>query len=80
MEAEFSEDEKWSDDGTDRNVAPGENKLNEPFPGNSPGEESLMMRPMYKSPTIKTNSDGPPPTISPRSTRRLMLQTELTSS
>jgi hypothetical protein len=54
---------------------------NGPSTGNSPQEEGLMMRQATRSkPIIQTTSNNMhPPAMSPRTTRRLMLQSELTS-
>lgn len=56
---------------------------NGPSTGNSPQEDSvLMMRPQVprSKPIIMTTSNVHPPALSPRTTRRNMLQTELTQS
>ncbi|KAF1953253.1 DUF1752-domain-containing protein [Byssothecium circinans] len=56
---------------------------NGPSTGNSPQEDSgLMMRPQVprSKPIIMTTSNVHPPMLSPRTTRRNMLQTELTQS
>lgn len=55
---------------------------NGPSTGNSPQEEGLMMRQQASrsKPIIMTTSNVHPPAMSPRTTRRLMLQSELTSS
>jgi len=56
---------------------------NGPSTGNSPQEDSgLMMRTQVprSKPIIMTTSNVHPPTLSPRTTRRNMLQTELTES
>ncbi|KAF1969994.1 DUF1752-domain-containing protein [Bimuria novae-zelandiae CBS 107.79] len=56
---------------------------NGPSTGNSPQEDSsLMMRPQASrsKPIIMTTSNVHPPALSPRTTRRNMLQTELTAS
>ncbi|KAF2025573.1 DUF1752-domain-containing protein [Setomelanomma holmii] len=55
---------------------------NGPSTGNSPQEEGLMMRAQVSrsKPIIMTTSNVHPPAMSPRTTRRLMLQQELTSS
>lgn len=56
---------------------------NGPSTGNSPQEDSgLMMRPQASraKPIIMTTSNVPPPAMSPKTTRRLMLQSELTGS
>ncbi|OAK96669.1 DUF1752-domain-containing protein [Phaeosphaeriaceae sp. SRC1lsM3a] len=53
---------------------------NGPSTGNSPQEEGLMMRQSKPKPIIMTTSNVHPPAMSPRTTRRLMLQSELTSS
>lgn len=56
---------------------------NGPSTGNSPQEDSgLMMRPQAtrSKPIIMTTSNVHPPALSPRTTRRNMLQTELTQS
>ncbi|KAF2117421.1 hypothetical protein BDV96DRAFT_598322 [Lophiotrema nucula] len=56
---------------------------NGPSTGNSPQEDSgLMMRPQASraKPIIMTTSNVHPPMLSPRTTRRNMLQTELTQS
>ncbi|KAF1911940.1 hypothetical protein BDU57DRAFT_523202 [Ampelomyces quisqualis] len=53
---------------------------NGPSTGNSPQEEGLMMRPSKPKPIIMTTSNVHPPAMSPRTTRRMMLQSELTSS
>ncbi|KAF2713958.1 DUF1752-domain-containing protein [Pleomassaria siparia CBS 279.74] len=56
---------------------------NGPSTGNSPQEDGgLMMRPQatHSKPIIMTTSNMHPPTLSPRTTRRNMLQTELTQS
>jgi hypothetical protein len=56
---------------------------NGPSTGSSPQEESgLMMRPQAPrtQPIIMTTSNVHPPMLSPRTTRRNMLQTELTQS
>ncbi|KAF1993905.1 DUF1752-domain-containing protein [Amniculicola lignicola CBS 123094] len=55
---------------------------NGPSTGNSPQEDSgLMMRQVPRSkPIIMTTSNVHPPALSPRTTRRNMLQTELTQS
>ncbi|KAF2741872.1 DUF1752-domain-containing protein [Sporormia fimetaria CBS 119925] len=57
--------------------------LNGPSTGSSPHEDSgLMMRPQVprSRPIIMTTSNMHPPALSPRTTRRNMLQTELTQS
>lgn len=57
--------------------------LNGPSTGNSPQEDSgLMMRQQVprSKPIIMTTSNVHPPMLSPRTTRRNMLQTELTQS
>jgi hypothetical protein len=56
------------------------NTPNGPSTGNSPQEEGLMMRPSKPKPIIMTTSNVHPPAMSPRTTRRMMLQSELTSS
>lgn len=55
---------------------------NGPSTGTSPQEEGLMMRAQASrsKPIIMTTSNVHPPAMSPRTTRRLMLQQELTSS
>jgi hypothetical protein len=53
---------------------------NGPSTGNSPQEEGLMMRPSKPKPIILTTSNVHPPPMSPRTTRRMMLSSELTSS
>jgi hypothetical protein len=56
---------------------------NGPSSGNSPQEDSgLMMRPQASraKPIIMTTSNLHPPALSPKTTRRNMMQTELTSS
>ncbi|KAJ4376345.1 hypothetical protein N0V83_001628 [Neocucurbitaria cava] len=56
---------------------------NGPSTGNSPQEDSgLMMRPQATraKPIIMTTSNVHPPAMSPKTTRRLMLQSELTGS
>lgn len=56
---------------------------NGPSTGNSPQEDQgLMMRPQVprSKPIIMTTSNVHPPALSPRTTRRNMLQTELTQS
>ncbi|KAL5114319.1 hypothetical protein ACEQ8H_007794 [Pleosporales sp. CAS-2024a] len=54
---------------------------NGPSTGNSPQEDGLMMRqPTRAKPIIQTTSNHYPPAMSPRTTRRAMLQSELTSS
>lgn len=56
---------------------------NGPSTGNSPQEDSgLMMRPQASraKPIIMTTSNVHPPAMSPKTTRRLMLQSELTGS
>ncbi|KAH8695809.1 hypothetical protein GQ44DRAFT_634561 [Phaeosphaeriaceae sp. PMI808] len=55
---------------------------NGPSTGNSPQEEGLMMRQQASrsKPIIMTTSNVHPPAMSPRTTRRMMLQSELTSS
>lgn len=56
---------------------------NGPSTGNSPQEDAgLMMRPQASrsKPIIMTTSNVHPPALSPRTTRRNMLQTELTAS
>lgn len=56
---------------------------NGPSIGNSPQEDSgLMMRPQASraKPIIMTTSNVHPPALSPRTTRRLMLQNELSGS
>jgi hypothetical protein len=54
---------------------------NGPSTGNSPQEEGLMMRQLSKpKPIIQTTSNQFPPAMSPRSTRRNMMQQELTGS
>ena len=56
---------------------------NGPSTGNSPQEDAgLMMRPQVprSKPIIMTTSNVHPPALSPRTTRRNMLQTELTAS
>lgn len=55
---------------------------NGPSTGNSPQEEGLMMRAQSRpKPIIMTTSNtSHPPAMSPRTTRRQMLQTELTGS
>jgi hypothetical protein len=54
---------------------------NGPSTGTSPQDEGLMMRSSSKAkPIIMTTSNVHPPAMSPRTTRRLMLQSELTSS
>ena len=56
---------------------------NGPSTGTSPQEDSvLMMRPQatHSKPIIMTTSNVHPPALSPRTTRRNMLQTELTQS
>jgi hypothetical protein len=56
---------------------------NGPSIGNSPQEDGLMMRTSTKQkpkPIIMTTSNVHPPAMSPRTTRRLMLTQELTSS
>jgi hypothetical protein len=55
---------------------------NGPSIGNSPQEDGLMMRPSKQKPKpiIMTTSNVHPPAMSPRTTRRLMLTQELTSS
>ncbi|KAF2634145.1 DUF1752-domain-containing protein [Massarina eburnea CBS 473.64] len=54
---------------------------NGPSTGSSPQEDSpLMMKPTRSKPIIMTTSNVHPPMLSPRTTRRNMLQTELTQS
>jgi hypothetical protein len=55
---------------------------NGPSIGNSPQGDGLMMHPTKPKPKsiIKTTSSVHPPAMSPRTTRRLMLTQELTSS
>jgi hypothetical protein len=53
---------------------------NGPSTGNSPQEEGLMMRQSKPKPIIMTTSNVHPPAMSPRTTRRMMLSSELTSS
>ncbi|KAH5034580.1 hypothetical protein HBI75_088400 [Parastagonospora nodorum] len=54
---------------------------NGPSCGNSPQEEGLMMRSQSRAkPIIQTTSNNYTPAMSPRTTRRAMLQSELTSS
>jgi hypothetical protein len=53
---------------------------NGPSTGNSPQEEGLMMRQSKPKPIIMTTSNVHPPAMSPRTTRRMMLQSELTGS
>jgi hypothetical protein len=54
---------------------------NGPSTGNSPQEEGLMMRQATRAkPIIQTTSNNYPPAMSPRTTRRMMLSSELTSS
>lgn len=56
--------------------------LNGPSTSNSPQDEGLMMQPQMprSGPIIMTTSNVHPPMLSPRTTRRNMLQTELTQS
>jgi hypothetical protein len=55
---------------------------NGPSTGSSPQDEGLMMRQQVtrSKPIIMTTSNVHPPALSPRTTRRNMLQTELTQS
>ncbi|KAF2825138.1 DUF1752-domain-containing protein [Ophiobolus disseminans] len=53
---------------------------NGPSTGNSPQEEGLMMRQQSRPKPIMTTTNVHPPAMSPRSTRRNMMQQELTGS